>query len=231
MERHEAGLAISSVLCVSHPGDHVGFEDSLQVHDRLNYGLITYSRIDHGVINRAAGPLDFEILFDEISAFEIDCIHQLVGLLFGLAAGQQSPHLIISRSVQKYSQCVGVVPENKLRSSSDDDAISRARRVLNDFHREFQYAFTVHELQLVSIDAALVTSAQKRFKEPVVERVVSLLSLLDNFLGAIGKPGDLLGQQLIPELPAEMVREPLRDFTAAASVLTFNRDNSDHLAP
>ena len=50
----------------------------------MNDGLVPCRGIDHGVINRAVRPLDFEILFDEISPFEIDGVHQLMGLLLGL---------------------------------------------------------------------------------------------------------------------------------------------------
>src|SRR5580704_630811 len=115
-----------------------------------------------------------------------------------------------------------------LRSSSDDDAISRLRRVQNDALCELNNAFAIHQVQLVRVDASLVTPAQKRFEEPVVERIVSLLSTLNLGLGAICQAGDLLRQQLVPQLPSQMLRKLLGDFAPAASVLPLNGDDSNH---
>ena len=78
------------------------------------------------------------------------------------------------------------------------------------------------------INASLITAAQKRFEEPVVERVGSLLSPLDGRFGTICQPGDLLGQRLIPQLPAKVLGQALSDLTCAASLFPFHRYNSYH---
>ena len=51
------------------------------------------------------------------------------------------------------------------------------------------------------IEAAFITPAQKGFEESVVEWICAFLANLDDGFGAIRKPGNLLGQQLIPKLP------------------------------
>jgi len=120
------------------------------------------------------------------------------------------------------------VTKNKLRPSSDNHAVSGARRVLHDFLCKLQYALAVNELEFVRVEASLITPAQKGFEEPVVERIVSLLSPRNDILGAIRQPGDFLRQQLIPKLPAEALRKLPSDFTASTSVLAFHCDDSDH---
>jgi hypothetical protein len=122
-------------------------------------------------------------------------------------------------------------PEKLLRPSSDDDGVSGLRRLLNNLFRKRQNAFAVDQFELVRIEAAFITSAQERFKEPVVERIGSFLSTLDFRFGTISEPRDLLRQQLIPKFPAKLFGKQLSDFAAAASVLAFNGNDFYHLRP
>src|ERR1700680_3072784 len=118
-----------------------------------------------------------------------------------------------------------------LRPPSDDDRVSPFSGVLNDPLRNVQNAFAVDQVELVRIEAAFVTSAQKGFEEPVVEWIGAFLANLDDGFGAIPTPSDFLGQQLIPKLPAQLRREQLSDFASAASILPFNGDDFDHAGP
>jgi len=52
----------------------------------VNDRLIADRSIDHGVVDRAVGPFDLEILLDEIDAFLIDGIHELFGFFLALAS-------------------------------------------------------------------------------------------------------------------------------------------------
>jgi hypothetical protein len=79
------------------------------------------------------------------------------------------------------------------------------------------------------IEASFITPAQERFEEPVVQGIGSFLSTLDDRLGTIGQTRDLLRQQVIPKLPAQLLRKQLSDFAAAAAVLAFNGDDFYHL--
>ena len=116
-----------------------------------------------------------------------------------------------------------------LRPSADDDGVSPLRRVLNDAFGKLQNALAIHHVELVRVQASFITSAQKGFEEPVVEWIGALLANLDDGLGTIGEQRDLLGQQLIPKLPAEPRRQQLSDFASAASVFPFNGDDFDHV--
>jgi hypothetical protein len=185
--------------------------------------------IDHGVVDGAVGLFDVEILLDEIDAFPIDRIHELFGLLPTLPASQQAPHFIFSRSVKEHPQRVLAIREKLLRPSSDDDRVPRLCRLLNHTFRKLHNAFAVNQLELVRIEAPFITPAQERFEEPIIQGIGFFLSTLDNRFGTVSKPRNLLGQQLIPELPAELLRKQLSDFAAAASVLPFNGDDFYHV--
>ncbi|MGA2458491.1 MAG: hypothetical protein ABSF85_13055 [Terriglobales bacterium] len=194
----------------------------------MNGGLFADRGIDHGVVNNTVRPFDMEILLDEIGAFPINGIHELFGILLALAASQQAPHFIFSRSVKKHTQRILAALEKLLRPPSDDDGVSRFRRVLDDTFCNLQNTFAVDQLELGRIEAAFITSAHERFEEPVIQGIRSFLSNLDDCHGTFSKPRDLLRQQLIPKLPAKLLRQQLSDFAAAASVLAFNGDDSYH---
>src|ERR1700719_1252147 len=118
-----------------------------------------------------------------------------------------------------------------LRPSSDDDRVSGLSGVLNDALCNLQNSLAVHQVEFVRIQAAFITSAQKGFEEPIVEWIGAFLSNLDDGFGAIRKPGDLLGEQLIPQLPAQLLSKQLSNFATASSIFPFTRKYSNHLAP
>jgi hypothetical protein len=116
-----------------------------------------------------------------------------------------------------------------LGPSSDDDGISLLSGVQNDTLRKLQDVLAINQLELVRIEAAFITAAQKRFEEPVIERIGSFLSNLDNGFRAIRKAGNLFGQQLVPKLPAQPLRKQLSDLAPTASVLPFDCDDFNHV--
>jgi hypothetical protein len=212
----------------SHSGRDFCIDGFHKIQNHVNNGLIADPSIDHGVVNSAVRPFNVEILLDKIGALAVDDIHQLLCFLLTLAASQEAPHFIFSRGVKKHAQRVWAVPEKVLRPSSNDDRVSGFSGVLNDRFRDLQNAFAVDYVELVRIQATFITPAQKRFKQTVVQWIVAFLSNLDDGFGAIGKPGDLLGQQLIPKFPAQLRRKQVSDFAPTASVLPLNCDDFDH---
>jgi hypothetical protein len=80
----------------------------------VNDGFITDRGIDHGVVNGAFRPFDVEIFLDEIVALAVNGINELLGFVLTLAASQEAPHFIFSRSVKKYTQRVRAIPEKML---------------------------------------------------------------------------------------------------------------------
>jgi len=109
----------------------------------MNDPLIADRGIDHRVVDGAVRPFNAEILLDEIGALTVDSIRKLLGFLFALAASQEAPHFIFSRSIKKHTQCVWAVPEKMLRPPSDDDGVSGFSGVLNDPFRNLQNGFAV----------------------------------------------------------------------------------------
>ena len=219
------------VVVLESSGVNLCLDGFHEIQNDVNYGRIADGGVDEGVVNGAVRPLDVEILLDEIDALAVDGIHELLGFLGILAASQQAAHFIFPGSVKKYTQGIRAVPEKMLRPPADDDRVAGFRGVLNDPFGKFQNAFAVDHVELVGIQAAFITPAQEGFEESVVHGIRAFLANLDDGLGAVGKPGDLLGQQLIPKLPAQLVRKALSDFSAATSVLTFNGYDIDHVGP
>src|SRR5271156_365179 len=116
-----------------------------------------------------------------------------------------------------------------LCASSDDDGVSGLGGVLDDLFGKLQNAFAIDQLELVRIQTSFVASAQKGLEEAVVQRIGALLTTLDDGLGTLRELSDLLGEQLVPKLPAELSGQQCGDFAAAASVFAFNGDDFDHL--
>src|SRR6266404_436011 len=113
------------------------------------------------MVDAAVGPFDVEVFLDEISAFPINRIHQLLSFILALAARQQTTNLVFSRSIKKHAESVWAVSEKVLRAPSDDYRIPCFSGVLNDPFGNFQNAFAVHHVQFVCIEAAFITSTQK----------------------------------------------------------------------
>ena len=197
--------------------------------DSLHRPRITQAGIDHEMETMTVGPFDAEILLDEIDALAINGIHELLGFLLAFAASQEAADFILSGSVKKDTQGVWTAPEKVLGPSPDDDRISGLSGVLNDAFGNLQDGFAVNHIQLVGIEAAFVTSTEKGLEETVVQWISAFLTNLHDGFRAIRQPGDLLGEQLIPKLPAKLGRERLSDFASPASILPFHCDDLDHV--
>jgi hypothetical protein len=101
--------------------------------------------------------------------------------------------------------------------------------MLYDHFGKLQNTFAVDDIELVRIEAAFITSAQKGFEQPVVEWIGAFLSNFDDSLGAFREPRDLFSQKLIPQFPTQLCRKQLSDFAAATSILPFDCDDFNHL--
>src|SRR5215472_7902082 len=100
--------------------------------------------------------------------------------------------------------------------------------MLDNPPRDFHNGFTIDEVELMSIDTALVAAPQERLEQPVIERVGSFLAPFDYGLRAICEARDLLGKPVVPQLPAEPPRKQLRNLASAASIFAFDGDDLDH---
>src|ERR1700722_3768763 len=132
-----------------------------KIQNDFEGSLLADRRINHGVVNGAVRPFDVEILLQKISALPINRIHKLFGIFLAFAAGHEAPQFIFSGSIEKHPQRVRAVSEKLLRPPSDDDGVSCFRGVLNDTLCNFQNTFGVDQVELVSIEASLITPAQE----------------------------------------------------------------------
>src|SRR5579871_828909 len=181
------------------------------------------------MINGSIWPFHRKALLNKLGAFLVYGIHQILCVLFGLAARNEAVHLVFPRSIKKKAQRVFPVLQKLLRSTPHDHAIPSVRRVLDHAPGKSHDRLAVHKIQLVRIDAAFIASAQEGFKQPVIQRISSLFAHFDHGFGAIGQPGNFFRKPLVPQFPAETRRNFLRDFTAPASVFAFDRNGLDHM--
>lgn len=89
-----------------------------------------------------------------------------------------------------------------LRTSSYNHAVASSRRLLDDLLRDFDNALGIEHLHR-SAPAAFITSTRKGFEQTVIKRVSPLFTLCNSGSFAKGQTGDLLGQKLVPKLPAQ----------------------------
>src|SRR5580700_696145 len=113
----------------------------------MNYIFVADFGIDHGVVDRPAGPFDFEILGDEISSFLVNGVHKLDGFLLAFASTDHPAYFFFPGGIKKDTQHILAVSEEMLRSSSNDNAVSGARGMLDNFLRKFENAFAVDHFQ------------------------------------------------------------------------------------
>src|SRR5258708_9402663 len=110
------------------------------------------------------------------------------------------------------------------RTPAHDYTVPFLPGMLNHALRNPDNGLAVDQIKFGRVNASLITSAHKRFKEPVIERISSFLSLLDYGLGAFRESGDLLGQQLVPQLPPKTPGQELANFASTRSVFPFDGD-------
>jgi hypothetical protein len=89
-----------------HSGRDPGIDGFHEVQNHVSDGLIADRGIDHGVVDGAVWPFDFEIFLDEIGTLAVDGIHELLGFRLALASRQEAPDFVFSRSVKKHTQGV-----------------------------------------------------------------------------------------------------------------------------
>ena len=95
--------------------------------------------------------------------------------------------------------------------------------------RNLTDAFGIHHLDPRRILAPFLASPHEGFQEPVIGWIAVFLMLLNGVALALHPPGDLLGHQLVPELPPQACRQLFGNHASAGSVLALNRNHSNHL--
>src|SRR6266446_874360 len=93
-------------------GDGLGVYYLHQIQNHLNDWLIADRGIDHGVVDGTVGPFDVEVFLDEIRAFPINRIHELLRFTSALAARKQTTELVFSEHKETRAACPAWCEEN-----------------------------------------------------------------------------------------------------------------------
>jgi len=214
--------------CAWEPPGLLRVHSFLETQNLVDYVLDPNRGIEHGVIERSIGPFHVEILLDESRALAIDDVHRLLSVLLACALRDQAANLRLSWRIEENPKGIVSVTEKMLRSSTDDDAVSFGRRLLNHVLSDALDTVRIEQLQTVNIQTAFEAAPQDGFKEPIVKRVDPLLAGFDLGLLAVAKPGNLTGQQLVPQFPSQALGCLSGDLGAATAIFPFYGDDVDH---
>src|SRR5208283_1173897 len=80
----------------------------------------------------------------------------------------------------------------------------------------------------MGIQTTLEATSHESLEQPVIKRVFSFFVLLHRRAFAVHQTGDFVGQQVVPQLPAEAVGQLAGDFCAPASIFALDGNYSDH---
>src|SRR5215469_18927115 len=143
------------------------------------------------MINRSVRPLQVEVLVDKSGSLLIYGIHQPFKIPLSYAIGLQSAHLLVFLCIKKNTQSIIAVAQEVLRSTANDDAISRRRSCLRYLFCDPHDAICIHQLQAVQIQTPLETTSQDGFEEPIIQWVQAFFPDLHFALIAVRKPRNL----------------------------------------
>src|ERR1700734_1830170 len=204
----------------------------LQSGDAVEYGLnrcfLTDRRVDHEMKALPVGPFDAKILLDESCPVAVHGFGQVYGFALAFSARLQPPDFRVKRSVNKYVKGIATALQIIGGSTAHNHALATFGRIFHNPLRHFADAFGIRHLQPGSIQTAFKTAAHEGLEETVQQGISLFLVFLHHSIVAIHLPGNFVGQQLIPKLPAEPAGDSLRNVGATASVFALDRNHPNH---
>src|SRR5262249_46893394 len=203
-------------------------QSSCRIEDCVHGEIVTETSVHHQMEAMAVRPFDFEVLFDELGAFEVHLLDQRGRFLFAFPFALQATHLVIERSVDESMECVAAVSEVIGGAASNDHAVTGLSQFFEDDLHGVADAIGIHHLQSRRVECSFEAAAQERFEEPVITRVAPLFALLDSLAIAIHAKRDLVRQPLVPKFPAQTFSDFFRDHRATAPIFAINGDDSNH---
>src|SRR6516165_4553058 len=94
-----------------------------RAQDRLGHEVDAGIRVQHHVVESAAGPFGVEVLADEESALVIDGIDHLLGFFRVHLEADEAANLLVSRSEDKDAEGVVTFAQDVWAAASNDDAV------------------------------------------------------------------------------------------------------------
>ena len=113
-------------------------------------------------------------------------------------------------------------------AAADHDCVSFARNLVHDLLHHRHHAVGVEYLTAKGGGIALVTAAPEGFREAVQAAVHAFFAAHDCRALHVGEAGNFFGDEMVPELPAEVVGELSGDRGGAAAVLPLDGDETKH---
>ena len=113
------------------------------------------------------------------------------------------------------------------RAAADNHAVAARGHVVNNRMEGREHLVGVERVVSPERKRSLVASPRIHLEQAVEQRIDAFVASLRNSGFDVGLPRNFGGEFLIPEFPAEPLRELLRDLGAAAPVLALDGDDSD----
>ena len=132
-----------------------------------------------------------------------------------------------ARSVEEDVKSFVVLAQKKWRAAADNHCIPFPGNSGGNLLHPFHHAVGIKSL-IGEVSAAFVAAAPESFRQAVEAAIHALVAALNGGLVNVGEAGDLFGEALVPESPAEMFGELGGDGAAAATVLPFDGDHAKH---
>src|SRR5580692_68723 len=203
-------------------------QDVDAVENRLRRQLLPNRRVDHEVKAVPVRPFDAEIFLDESCPVAIYSFGKLDGVTLALPASLQPSDLAIKRRVDKYVKGIATALQIVGRAAPNDDALTAFGSTFHHALGDLPDAIGIRHLQPRGIQTTFEAASHESLEQPVEEGVPLLFVFLHHSAVAFHQPGDFVGQQLIPQLPAQASRDSLRDIGATAPVFALDRNHLDH---
>src|SRR5579883_2837771 len=174
-----------------------------RVQDDFGGRVVPHTGVHRQMEIVPARPLDPEALENEIGAFAIDGLRQLLGLLLALARLPQTADPLLERSVDENVERIAALPQEERGGAPNDHAVSGLGELGHQLADDGADAFGIHQPQPRGVQAAFEAAA------PVQAAC------------------DLFAQGLVPKFPAQASGHRGGDGAATAAVFALESDDAD----
>jgi hypothetical protein len=140
---------------------------------------------------------------------------------------EQAADFLGAGRIEKNVKCIGVLAQQVRRASPHHHGISLGRNPVQDFLHHLHHAVGVEGLG-ASGSAAIVTPAPERLGQAIEATVHFLVAAPHRRSFHVGDASNLLGEKLVPKLPAQVCGQLHRNRRAAATVLAFDGNEPEH---
>src|SRR5579872_6482476 len=125
---------------------------------------------------------------------------------------------------------VGPLAQEVRTASPNHDRVALKGNLVHSLLHHQHHAVGIEDLAAESGGIALVTAAPEGLGQSVKSAVHPLIAAHDRGRLDVGEAGNFLGDQVIPDLPAQVFTQLGGDSAPAAAVLALNGNEAKHFA-